>query len=202
MTIEQFSGMHACDCLFFFFFFGRCYYAGLHRGVSWHRQRLEVKGGTSGWLHHAHQSTSGRRRCACKVLLCFTLPKFARLLHLLVQTSTKIHAHTHIHTHIYISIYAHKKGNRAYFFTDRQSRNNVETGKHDEVTEDGFPFSASGSPNLTELTVTRYALVLARNRRSISRIHAKHVSIIRCWSEFAMNWIDLIVKLFRLIFFY
>lgn len=115
MTIEQFSGMHACDCLFFFFFFGRCYYAGLHRGVSWHRQRLEVKGGTSGWLHHAHQSTSGRRRCACKVLLCFTLPKFARLLHLLVQTSTKIHAHTHIHTHIYISIYAHKKGNRAYF---------------------------------------------------------------------------------------
>lgn len=110
--------------------------------------------------------------------------------------------HTRTHTHVYISTYAHKKGNRAYFFTDRQSRNNVETGKHDEVTEDGFPFSASGSPNLTELTVTRYALVLARNRRSISRIHAKHVSIIRCWSEFAMNWIDLIVKSFRLIFFY
>lgn len=183
MTIEQFSGMHACDCLFFFFFFGRCYYAGLHRGVPWHRQRLEVKGGTSGWLHHAHQSTSGRRRCACKVLLCFTLPIRAFRLYHLPRYERRF-----MHTHI--STYAHKKGNRAFFYTDRQSRNNVEIGKHDEVTEDGFPFSASGSPNLTELTVTRYALVLARNRRSISRIHAKHVSTIRCWSEFAMNWVN------------
>lgn len=108
MTIEQFSGMHACDCLFFFFFFGRCYYAGLHRGVPWHRQRLEVKGGTSGWLHHAHQSTSGRRRCACKVLLCFTLPIRAFRLYHLPRYERRF-----MHTHI--STYAHKKGNRAFF---------------------------------------------------------------------------------------
>ena len=67
------------------------------------------------------------------------------------------------------------------------------TGKHDEVTVDGFPFSASGSPNLTELTVTRYALVLARNRWSISRTHAEHVSTVRFWSEIP-NEIDLFIE--------
>ena len=74
-----------------------------------------------------------------------------------------------------LQVYKRKKGKTTKFLqkkkrekkekeTDQEPRNSVVTGKHDEVTEDGFPFSASGSPNLTELTVTRYALVLARNR--------------------------------------
>lgn len=167
-------------CMWLFFFFGRCYYAGLHRGVPWHHQGLKIEGGSSGWLHHAHQSTPGRRGCACKVLLRFTL------IHSLILRS---HATqwTKIHTNIYT--YTHIEKRKWTFFTDQEPRNSVVTGKHDEVTENGFPFSASGSPNLTELTVTRYALVFARDRRSISRIHAEHVSTVRFWGEFAIRLI-------------
>lgn len=47
---------------------GRCYYAGLHRGVPRDHEGLEVEGGAPGRLHHTHQSTPGRRGSACKVL--------------------------------------------------------------------------------------------------------------------------------------
>jgi hypothetical protein len=47
---------------------GHCYYAGLHRGVPRDHEGLEVEGGAPGRLHHSHQSTSGRRGSACKVL--------------------------------------------------------------------------------------------------------------------------------------
>lgn len=47
---------------------GRCYYAGLHRGVPRDHEGLEVEGGAPSWLHHTHQSTPGRRGSACKVL--------------------------------------------------------------------------------------------------------------------------------------
>lgn len=47
---------------------GRCYYAGLHRGVPRDHEGLEVEGGAPSRLHHTHQSTPGRRGSACKVL--------------------------------------------------------------------------------------------------------------------------------------
>lgn len=171
--------MHACDCSFFLGVAITQDYTEEFRDITKGSKSKEAL--PAGSITLINQRPVGED---VHVKFCYRFT----LIHSLILRShdtrwTKIHTNTYTtYTHI-------EKRKWNFFFTDQEPRNSVVTGKHDEVTEDGFPFSASGSPNLTELTVTRYALVFARDRRSISRIHAEHVTTVRFWSEFAIRLI-------------
>lgn len=143
---DFFSGMHACDCL------GRCYYAGLHRGVPRDHEGLEVEGGAPGRLHHSHQSTPGRRGSACKVLFTHLTHRrhpLARNLTLTVEHAVAI-AKQLCRLPACLPAVHSIAGSPVGQARTRQLVTDVSTGRGKtppdrEVILNGFPFSASGS---------------------------------------------------------